>query len=177
MHLDYRTADREAQPHAVRLGGNEWFEQPGGDVVGKARPTVGDGDLHHAFITQRRRHVELAPSACLHRLDGIAHEIDEHLLDLDAVDENVPGVGLEMQPHLHAERPRPLQGQRTSLLDHRRHPLHPLLCFAAAYEFAQAPHDLPGAQDLLAGLTHHLRCRDDRLRRPSPVNAAPQPRN
>ena len=74
---------------------------------------------------------------------------------------NVPGVGLEMQPHLHAERAGPLQGQRTSLLDHRRHPLHPLLRFAAAYKFAQAPHDLPGAQDLLAGLTHHLPCRDD----------------
>ena len=119
VRLDNRAANREAETHAVGLGGNEGFEQLAGDAVGKARSAVGDGDLHHALITQGRRHVELAPSACFHRLDGIAHEIDEDLLDLDPVDEHVRGVRLEMQPHLDAERAGPRQGKRTSLLDHR----------------------------------------------------------
>ena len=63
--------------------------------------------------------MQLTPPAPLHSLDGIPHEVDENLLDLDPVGEHVRGARLKLQLHMNVECASPRHGERAGLLDHR----------------------------------------------------------
>ena len=138
--------------------------------VGDARAGVGDGDLDH--VVGERACVETTSSrrsAVVHRLDGVADQVEQHLLDLDPVGEHQIGARIELEADPDAVLLGADQGQRARLLDQLGEALDPPLALAAADEIAQAADDLAGAQRLLGRLVervaHHRRALVGRLSR------------
>ena len=85
--LDDRTADRQAHPHAARLGGVEGIEHRVGSRRVEPWSRVADLDEHHAGTDLSSDQLQLTwpVTYVLHRLDGIHHQIQDDLLDLNAV--------------------------------------------------------------------------------------------
>ncbi len=87
MGLDDRLADRQAQAHAVGLGGEQMGEDllHAGDV--DPRGVVGDGDADQPRLRDRSRHLEHAPTAGdpLQGVDRVGDQIDRDLLHLDRI--------------------------------------------------------------------------------------------
>src|SRR5215475_16116029 len=113
MRLDDGAADREPESHALALGGDEGLEQVRGHLGRQSRPGIGDADLRH--VVGRRDGGDLEPAlACRldHDLDGVANEVDQHLLDLDAVGEHQVGLGIEPEGDGNAPLARAHQRQR-----------------------------------------------------------------
>ena len=91
-----------------------------------------------------------------HRLDGVAHQVEQHLLDLDLVGEHEVGARIELEAHADAVLLGADQRQRARLLDQLGEALDAPLALAAADEIAQAADDLAGAQRLLGGLVERV---------------------
>src|SRR5437868_12171569 len=85
MRLDDRAANRQAETHAVRFCRDERLEEVIGYCFGNAWPAVENRDLDGLIVEQCRPYLEFAPSIPGHRLDRVAHQIDEDLLDLHPV--------------------------------------------------------------------------------------------
>ena len=71
------------------------------------------------------------PRPC-HRLERVAHQVDEDLLDLDPIGERPRGVRVEAKTRLDAERAAPDQCKSACLLDHRDDVLDAFLGLTAA---------------------------------------------
>src|SRR5262249_27862367 len=117
MRLDDGARDRQPDPHSLRLAGDEGLKQ----LRGYFRRNAGAGIRHahrdHAAGTGRRRDGELAAIRILHRLDGIAHEIEHDLLDLHLVGEHQVERGIELESDSHAALLGADQGECARLLD------------------------------------------------------------
>ena len=100
MSLGNRSTDREAEPHAVALGGSKCLEKIAGDLVRQSRTAVGDGDLNHLVVKQRGAHVQLMPLAACHCLMCIAQQINQQLLHLDTVYQHPFGLGIKTEFYL-----------------------------------------------------------------------------
>src|SRR5262249_39100668 len=75
-------AEPEAGPH-LPLGGEERLPDPGQGLGGDPDPVV--LDLHERFAAVAED-ADADPPALARRLDRVAHQVDEHLQDLLAVD-------------------------------------------------------------------------------------------
>ncbi len=87
----------------------------------------------------------------------IADEVDQHLLDLDAVGQHQ--IGRADRAGTDTAMPRFLrahQRQRAGLLDQLGQVLDPALALAARDELAQPANDLPGAQRLVGRLGERI---------------------
>lgn len=91
MLLDHGTAQAQPQTHAFELGREERCEQLFGDL-GRDSPTgVRDRELQPSvrmggtLARLRASHAQFEQAACLgfivHRLHGVAGQIQQHLLD------------------------------------------------------------------------------------------------
>ena len=132
--------------------------------LGEARPAVADGDLDALLLEQGRGQHELAPLARRHRLERVADQIDEYLLDLNSIGERLRGLRVEAETHIDAVRSRAGQREGGRLLDERNHAFDPSLRRAAAGEITQPADDLSGAQLLPDRLLHVLPGNLDRMR-------------
>src|SRR6266508_2275926 len=86
--LDNGAADRQADTHALALVGDKGLEELRSQFRCDARPGIGHADGDHIVIVGRGGNNELARLRRLHRLHGISHLIEQHLLDLYIVDED-----------------------------------------------------------------------------------------
>ena len=131
MRLDDAFGDRQSDAHARGLGGDEGLKQAIGNLLGDARAGVGDADLDHIAVNGLGRHQQFSPLAVMHGLDGVAHEIEQHLLDLNLVHQHRVGVALEAEQGLDPLVLGADQGQRARFFDQLADILGPLLGFAA----------------------------------------------
>ena len=90
------------------------------------------------------------------RLDGVAHQVEQHLLDLHLVGQHQVAARIELEADPDAVLLGADQRQRARLLDQLGEALDPPLALAAAHEIAQAADDLAGAQRLLGGLVERI---------------------
>ena len=104
MGLDDRAADEETKPHAVALGGHERLEEAAGHPLVQAWASVGNGDLDVLLAEQSGGHVDPMWLAHRHRFDGVANEVDKHLLDLNPVRQGARRVRIEMELHIDPAR-------------------------------------------------------------------------
>jgi len=89
MRFDDLPANRQAQAHSGRLGRHKWLEQAFSQIRRDARAGIGNDDFHHSlFGNPPRADGKLTPLDLLHRLDGVAHQVEHDLLDLHMVDEH-----------------------------------------------------------------------------------------
>ena len=118
-----------------------------------SRSSIGDVDLDHPAV-RRRRYDEFAVLGLLHRFDGVAHEVEQNLLNLHLVGEHKLDRRIEGKAHAHAAVLGADQGKRARLLDELLDVLDPPLAFAARNEIPQPANDLARPQRLLGRLFH-----------------------
>src|SRR5438132_92256 len=76
MRLDDGPADRQAQLHALALGGDERLEELRGDLGSKPGPCIGDAHFDRLVAVCHGGDLELAAvRAFNHDLDGIADQV------------------------------------------------------------------------------------------------------
>src|SRR5688572_17965446 len=111
MRLDDGPADRQSHAHAAFLGGEERLEDPFRKLYTRAAIADLDPDDTTRAIDAQAQHTVAWGLA--HRVDAIAHEIEENLLDLDAVqgDGWQAGLNLGIEPNA---APRCLDGQQVA---------------------------------------------------------------
>ncbi len=129
------------------------MEQPVRHRVRDARPGVHDGNLDVVRSRGAGLDAQFAPVPLLHGLAGVAHQVDQDLLNLNAVGQD----GRDPRIHVHARDnallPGPDQGQRAGLLDQARDGLDPLLGLAAGDELAQRRMICPARKACSAALS------------------------
>src|SRR3984957_3202752 len=152
VRLDNRPRNRQSQPHAIVFIRDEWLKQPAGNIVGNSTPNIGDGDLDHVVIESPRRQGDLPRFLIGHRLKRIADQVDDHLLDLNAVRQYRPGALIEFNPQSDLLRSDATQYEGTGFLDQRSKRLRSLFRLAPADQLADAADDFAGPQRLPNGL-------------------------
>jgi hypothetical protein len=81
--------DGQAHSHAIRLGGDEWFEQSLTNFIRQTRTGISNADMHHASRHIIGCYEKLAPWLVLHGLNAIPQQIKKNLLHLNSVDLNM----------------------------------------------------------------------------------------
>ena len=80
-----------------------------------------------------------------HRLDGIAQQVEQNLLNLHLVGEDEVDGGIELKPHPNALILGADESQSACLLDKLLDAFDPALALAARHEIPQAADDLARA--------------------------------
>src|ERR1044072_5871634 len=142
MAGDDRMADGKANAHSVRLGAEEGLEQPIGHLRRQARAAVLDGDLHLLPVELPGADPETADRSAGHRLDRVANEVEDHLLDLDAVDDDAVDGRIEPDLDLDAPIAGADQRQRARLVDDPFEAFHALVGFSTRDEIPEPSDDL-----------------------------------
>src|ERR1700744_3049200 len=97
VRFDRGTTNGKPHAHAATARGHEGVEQVGGDVLGNAGAGVFDLDQYPAFDVGPGAQYERARTLHgRHRADCIAHEVQHHLLQLDAVAAGCGRVGCDI---------------------------------------------------------------------------------
>src|ERR1700694_4698454 len=138
VRLDNRPRNRQSQPHAIVFARDEWLKQPAGNIAGNSRSNIGDGDLDHVVIESPRRQGDLPRFLIGHRLKRIADQVDDHLLDLDAVHQHNPGAVVEFNPQTDLLRSDATRYEGTDFLDQRSKRLRSLVRLPPAAQLANA---------------------------------------
>ena len=138
MRLDDGPADRQAEPHALALGRDEGLEKLCRDLRRETAAGVGDAYFHGAVVVRACSDLEFTALAGLdHDLDGIADQVDQNLLDLDAVRQNRVGIGSEPEGYGDTVLPGADQGQRAGVLDQLGQALGAAVAVATGHELTQ----------------------------------------
>ena len=153
MRLDDRARNRQTNAHPLAFRGDEWLEQLLVYLGRNSRSSIGDVDLDHPAV-RRRRYDEFAVLGLLHRFDGVAHEVEQNLLNLHLVREHKLALRVEGKAHVHTAVLGADEGKRARLFDELLYVLNPPLAFAARNEITQPANDLPRPQRLLGRLFH-----------------------
>lgn len=149
-----RTADRQAQARAARLGGEKWIEQLRNRSGIHARAAISHHELDIAFAVDPRAQHDLA--LCfrnlLHRVDTVAHQVEDHLLHLHGIGLHLRHVSRWFQFDAHAVMTRVGLCQHLHIVE-QPIGIHQLAAhFAILDETAQAANDFTGTQSLRADL-------------------------
>ena len=134
LGFDNRPADREADSHSSLFRRDERLEQSLDNGFVDACPGVLHGDRHEIVRTRPRANGEEAYRAIEHGIDGIADEIGEHLLNLDAIDEHGVGFWIETDLDLDPMFPRTDESQGVGLGDQPRQGFDSLFRFTGSNE-------------------------------------------
>src|SRR4051812_20554848 len=95
MRFDDGSADRQPQPHALLLGCNEGLEKMSPDLRRETGPRIRDTDLY-GIADKLRLDGNLSLSRRIHQdFDGVADQVYQDLLDLDAVGHDLLGARIE----------------------------------------------------------------------------------
>ena len=90
MSFDDRTADRQPHAHTARFGGEEGAEQPV-RVFGRDTDTAVLHCYEHLVCTvlaRSDRQFAWPIGDRLHRFYAVDHQVDDHLLELDPINED-----------------------------------------------------------------------------------------
>jgi len=120
MGLDDRAADGKSDPHAGLFRREEGLKQVGLDVIVETGAGVGHLDFDHVVGDLGVRCNKLALRRLRHRLQGIAEKIDQHLLDLDPIDQNQVEFRIEIEAKLDVLFAGARQTERAGLFDQFR---------------------------------------------------------
>src|ERR1700759_2514429 len=107
---------------------------------------ISNGNLDHRVIEGFRRQGDLPRFLIGHRLKGIADEIDNNLLDLNAVHPYFRGLVIEFKPQMQRQRSDTVQYKGAGFLDHRRKILDSSFRLIPADQLAEAADDLARPQ-------------------------------
>ena len=146
MRLDDGSADGKPQTHAIRFGTEERFEQVLHIFHRQARAAVPDHDFHLAIRTEGRPHFHPAlhggdSNDCL---DGVVHQIDHDLLDLNRVHQHRRKAFGEFERQADSLMPR-LDDRKLGSLQHEWvDGTRPAPRPALAHETTQLADDLAG---------------------------------
>src|SRR5579875_1546549 len=152
MGFDDGAANRQSHAHALRFGCDKGLEQPLGNFGGDAGAGVDHPDFHRAAGVQRGSDLEFALLAALHRLDRIADQIDEDLLQLDFVDRHRRQLRGDLQSHSDAAVAHANQSKGAGFFDQLADRLDAPFAFAFAHKFTQSAHDFHRAPHLARGV-------------------------
>ncbi len=101
MILDDGTTDGKPHAGAIGLGRKEWLEQALQAIGGNASPMVLDTNHNFSRIRCRSadRHTAISRLARVERLEGVAQQVHQNLLNLHFVDRNLRqrGFAFEVQ--------------------------------------------------------------------------------
>jgi len=91
-----------------------------------------------------------------HDLDGIAYQVDKHLLDLDSVCQYDVSLGIEPAGDGDPGFASTDQGECAGILDQLCETLDPAIAFAACNKLSQTTDDMPCTQCLVGRFTEGL---------------------
>ena len=100
MRLDDRTGNRQAQAHAVCFACRERFEKILLNPFGESNTSINHVDPDRAVVHQRGGNRQFVLDGSIHRFDGVADQIDQDLLDLNAIHEDAIDVRAKLQAKL-----------------------------------------------------------------------------
>src|SRR5262249_25757303 len=152
MRFDDALGDGQADTHTSGLCCDEGLKQARRNLPGKAASRVGNPHLDHALFQQGGLDDELLARATVHRLDCVADQVQQHLLDLHLLHEDRASAGIEAEDRLNTLLLRAYKSQGTCLFDQLVDVLRPLLRLATCHECAQLTDDLSRSQRLVGSL-------------------------
>ena len=87
MGFNNRTADGKSDPHSIILGCIERFKEPIGSIGSETNTGVLNRELDAFIIPAFRFNQQLSRPVvnAAHRIQGVMHQIQDDLLDLDTV--------------------------------------------------------------------------------------------
>ena len=159
MLLDDGAAQAQAQAHAFAARGEEGREQPRAEFAVDARPGVGDIEGDPAFVGLAHadaQHARGRVAAVLHGLDGVARQVQQHLLDHGAVAEHARRGLRQVGHHLRAALARLQAHQRQHRVEQQVDAEALAQLLAAAHEVVHALDHAAGALGLLGHALHRL---------------------
>src|SRR6516162_2531288 len=156
VRLDNGAADRQADTHSLALVGDKGLEELRHQFRRDPGSGVAHADDDHVVVAGCRGDNKLATLRGFHGLDGIAQQVQQHLLDLHLVDQNEIDGRVELKPDTHALILGSDQRQGAGLLNEFPDAFHPTLAVATPHEFAQATDNLSRAQSLIACLVYGI---------------------
>ena len=149
--LDDRAAHREADAHALGLGGHEGCEDLGAGE--DARPVVGDRDPDGTAVAGGGDDERGCQRAGLeHRVDAVADQVHHHLLHLDAVGDDVRQPLGELEAGVDPAVGGADDGEPCGFANHLVHHDRLALVGPARDEGAEAADHVAGAMGLRDGL-------------------------
>src|SRR5438128_2851024 len=100
MRLDDRTGDSESHAHSLSFCREERVEY----LIGmfESRAGVADFNLDCVPCPAHTHPKNLVTGNGVHRLDAVANKIDQHLLDLDAIERDQRKVAFDVDIHANA---------------------------------------------------------------------------
>jgi hypothetical protein len=115
-----RVADWQPETQSLHLGRHERLEQPCLHVGIDPAPAVGDGDLNGLVVAKRGRDRQcaIARLGVHHRLAGIGDQVQENLLQLNAVAPHCGQVRCESAGRRHAAHDKVAVRKFERVLDH-----------------------------------------------------------
>src|SRR5690606_3220917 len=156
--VDEVAADRQPDAHAIGLGGAERLKQAALDLVGEAGAGIRDDDLDLTWAGALRlqRDDPLVTLETGQGIDGIADQIDDHLVNLHLVDQHLRQPRRQLRVHRDALVARADDREPARLLDHAVDVLARTLGLTGGHEAAQSVDDLAAAARLADRLVHQL---------------------
>src|SRR5574343_1180171 len=156
VELDDRAADGQPDAHALGLGGVERGENLFHVLLGQPVTLVGDGDLQHAVVDLPRVQGQLPAFErhVAHRLDAVLDQIEQHLLDHDAVDDDVGQMLRQVEDDLRAGALGLDVGKGAGFVDQRLKGDRLPVGVALLDHVAHAANDLAGPFGLFGSLLH-----------------------
>src|SRR5580704_19201460 len=100
MGLDNGAANRKPDSHAVAFCRHEGLEDALSHVRANSRPAVGNREFDEVGAPKRRRYPQFAPIHPSHRLQGIAHQVDQDLLNFNSVRHDMRRFGIQKDADL-----------------------------------------------------------------------------
>lgn len=97
VRFDDGAANGQTQPHAFAFRANEGGEKLIGNGRIDARTGIEHRHANEAGLIGMGGNSQLSLRTVAHGLAGIADEIDDHLLDLDLVDEDRRGICVQIE--------------------------------------------------------------------------------
>src|SRR5262245_3440899 len=156
MDLDDRAADRKPEAHAVLLGREERLEEARRGALRQAAAGVAHDELDGVAVAPDRLDRQLARRAVVaHRLEAVAHQVEDHLLELDRIHLDVERSVTEREAQRDALLARLDLGEVQRVADQRVQVRPPPGSLGVADELADAAEDLAGPQGLVGDRVDH----------------------
>src|SRR5438270_7442924 len=156
VSLDDRPADGQSDTHAVLLRCDERLEQLFGDRFADSRAGVFDAHAHQIRRLPIGPDGQASDWSIHHRVDRVADQVDENLLNLDPYDENLVGAGVKLDLHFDPKLARANKSKRVRFGNQAREAFDSPLHLAMTDEVAQPPDNLPGPDRLSGGIVKSL---------------------
>ena len=136
MGLDDSSRNRQPYAHAMAFRRHEGLKQLRADLRRDPRSGIGDADFGHAVLGGRCRNNQFADGFVLHRLDRVANEVEQNLLNLNLVRQHIVEPRSEGKTYAHALVLGADQRQRARFFDKLLDVLDAPFALAAGHEIA-----------------------------------------